>query len=292
MRTCIVHLVEQRGERPADVARALMVAPNTVRNTLTHFHREGHVPDSHDGGVSLAYDDEQLERLWDLILERGRLNAKGLIREMGDSAPSITERTMQRYRHILHLSPRIGEITARAMVTHHDERAAWAWENRRAPVSTWLHTDESTMCLRDSGEIVWAPISSPAPDTEVAVLRCHVNIWGVVWDGGSVFVQYQPHLTAAAYIDLLDEHLLPHKENLRNRVFLLDRHSAHTAKVTRRWLESHGLVYKLLPTHSPQFNAIEKCWSWIKHGRKSACLTPSSPSRQPSEPAAQPSHRR
>jgi transposase len=263
-RAVIINRVEQGGESQAAVARSLMIAPNTVRNTIAHFHREGHLRDSHGGGHEIAYNDEQMERLWDLILERGRLTAKGLLREMGDSAPRITERTMQRYRHILNLSPRHGRITARGMVLHHDQRAAWAWEHRRDPITTWLHSDESTMCMRESGEIVWIPIGEPIPELEVDVLRCHVNMWGVVWDGGSIFTQYRGHLTAAAFTDLLDEHLLPHIENLSDRVFLLDRHTAHTAKFTKKWLDDHGLVWKLLPTHSPHFNAIEECWSWIK----------------------------
>ena len=126
-----------------------------------------------------------------------------------------------------------------------------------------MHSDESTLCMRDSGELVWAPIGTPVPQLVVDVLRCHVCMWGVVWDGGAVFAQYDGHLTAASYIDLLDEHVLPHKDNLRHRVFLLDRHSAHTAKVTQRWL-ARDLAHEVLPTHSPQFNAIEGCWAWIK----------------------------
>ena len=271
MRARIVHLVEVEGRERKAVARSLMVAPSTVRYTLAHFHREGHLRDSHGGGHEATYDDEQMERLWDLILHNGRMVARALIREMGDSAPAISERTMQRYRRILHMSPRLGRITARGMILHHAERAAWASERRRAPVAWWLHSGESTLCMRDTGELVWAPIGSPVPQIEVDTLRCHVCMWGVVWDGGSVFAQYDGHLTAASYIDLLEEHLLPHQENLGHRAFLLDRHSAHTAKKTKRWLERHHLVHEVLPTHSPQFNAIEGCWAWIKqHARAAA----------------------
>ena len=38
--------------------------------------------------------------------------------------------------------------------------------------------------------------------------------------------------------------------------------------MTQAWLRRHGFVYKLLPTQSPQFNAIEQCWSWIKQWTK------------------------
>ena len=124
MRTRIVHLVEVEGHSQRAVARVMMVAPSTVRYTLAHFHREGYVHDSHGGGHEPAYNDEQMERLWDLILANGRMIARALIREMGDSALPIHERTMQRYRRILQMSPRHGRIPAGGMIYHHDERAA------------------------------------------------------------------------------------------------------------------------------------------------------------------------
>ena len=45
----------------------------------------------------------------------------------------------------------------------------------------------------------------------------------------------------------------------------MDRAPAHHAKATRKWLTEHDLDYLYLPPHSPQFNAIEECWAWIKH---------------------------
>ena len=124
MRRRIINLVEERHRSPAGVARALLVSRQTVNNTIAHFHRTGHVHDSHTGGRGIAYDDETMERLRNLILKRGRLSAKGLLREMGSSAPPISERTMQRYRRALHRSPRHGRIAARERIQHHTERAA------------------------------------------------------------------------------------------------------------------------------------------------------------------------
>ena len=118
---------------PSDSSPA-PVAPSNGRYTLAHFHREGYVHDSHSGGHEFAYNDEQMERLWDLILANGRMVARALIREMADSAPPIHERTMQRYRRILQMSPRHSRITAGGMIYHHAERAAWAWAHRRDAV--------------------------------------------------------------------------------------------------------------------------------------------------------------
>ena len=275
MRERIVQLVEQEGWTQSAVARVMGVHRHTVRNVIAHFHLTGHHRVEHAGGSPTAYNDEQLERLWDIILERPNLTARALIREMGDDVPAITERTMQRYRRVLTMTPRTGRIVATALFGNHTQRYNWAWENRRRPVATWLHSDESTLCMRDTGDIVWAPKGHPTPAIEVSKLRCAFHVWGVVWDTGRIFQLYDGHLTATMYIDLLEQHILPHKENLGQRVFLMDRHAAHTAKCTQKWLTDHQLEVMILPTHSPQFNAIEHCWAWIK--RRVRELNPDSP---------------
>ena len=119
--------------------------------------------------------------------------------------------------------------------------------------------------MRDTGEVVWAPKGHPTPGIEVETLRCSINLFGMVWEGGRIFVTYRGHLTAATCIDLLEELVIPAKENMGHRTFLMDRAPAHHAKATRKWLTEHDLDYLYLPPHSPQFNAIEECWAWIKH---------------------------
>jgi transposase len=264
VRLRIIELVEEKGHTHAAVAEALGVHRNTIANTIAHFHAHGHARDLHAGGVHTKYNDEQLERLWDIILENDRLTAAALRRRMGDSAPHISLRTMDRYRISLGMTPRSGRVTAAAMLTHHTERWDWAWEHRRSPVATWIHSDESTLCMRDTGQVVWAPRGQSTPGIEVETLRCSINLFGCVWDGGHIFATYRGHLTSATFINLLEEHIVPVKENLGHRVFLMDRAPGHQAKATRAWLTAHDLDHMFLPPHSPQFNAIEECWAWIK----------------------------
>ena len=107
-------------------------------------------------------------------------------------------------------------------------------------------------------------MGEPTPPLEVATLRCHVNVWGVVWDEGSIFVPFSGHLNSQSFITLLSEHLIPEKENLVGRLLLLDQHPAHKSKAVLDWLAAQGCCHVILPTHSPQFNAIEECWAWMK----------------------------
>ena len=55
----------------------------------------------------------------------------------------------------------------------------------------------------------------------------------------------------------------------------MDHYLSHTAKSTQKWLADHELEVMILPTHSPQFNAIEHCWAWIK--KRVRQLGPDSP---------------
>ena len=260
----IVYLVFEKKRTRTAVAEALGVHRNTVYNIIELFHRTGGYRTQYGNGPPMRYSNEQLERLWDIILETPRLTARALIRAMGDDGPPISERTMRRYRLIVGMTPRTGRIVASAMLGNHEQRWDWAWENRRRPVAMWLHSDESTLCMRDTGDVVWWPKGLPPPHLEVSKLRSAIHIWDVVWNKDRIFRIYDGHLTASKYMDLLEENILSEKENLAGRVYLLDRHPAHTAKATQRWLARHNLEYKLLPTHSPQFNAIEMCWAWIK----------------------------
>jgi transposase len=264
MRQRAVDMVERQHLSRAEAAQALHVSPQTVRNTMAHFHRTGHFHDDDHPGAPRAYDEEDMETLRDFILQHRNATAAGLLRLMGPSAPSISERTIRRYRRELNMTPHRGRITAKQSGKHHEARKAWAWEHRRDDATKWVHFDESTLCMRDTGDIVWAPRGEDPPPLEVDKLRCHVNVWGMVWDQGSAFAQYDGHLNTDSFIDILEQHLLPHKENLGDRFLLIDRHPVHRTKRVDAWLKAQGFKYHMLPTHSPQFNAIEKCWSWIK----------------------------
>ena len=258
-------MVESDHRTHTDVAHALGVHRNTIRNTIQHYHTVGHLHDSHAGGHTETWGWDEQQALWDLITEHPHLTAAALKRRLCPPAPPISTRTIARYRRIFDFTLRHARVQARGAIGHHEKRADWAWKHRRCPITTWLHSDESTIVLRDTGEIMWAPKGDPSPRHEVSSIRHAIHLFGVLWDGGHAFGQYFGHLTSAKFIDLLTEHVISDKKNVGHRTFLMDRHTAHTAKGTATWLNSHDLDVAILPTHSPQFNAIEECWAWLKH---------------------------
>ena len=228
------------------------------------MHRTGTVGMSHGGGRPHGYGEADMERLRQIIHAQPDLRSRDLLREMGAHAPRITERTMRSYRRELTMTPRRGQVTVRANPQHIAQRRAFARKNRRAAVTRWVHTDEMHFSLRDTGHVVWAERGQPTPRPEVTGLKGTVHVWGMVWDRGAVFTQFEGHLDSQLYIDLLEEHYLPERENLGNRRFLVDQHPVHKSRQSIAWYEEHDVPYLVLPPHSPEFNAIEDCWSWIK----------------------------
>jgi transposase InsO family protein len=202
-----------------------------------------------------------MERLRQLISRRAGLTSVGLQHEMASEAPHVSDRAMRRYRAALDLTPRRQRITAAPNPQHEQLRHDWAWAYRRAEVRRWLHSDESTMCVRDTGDVVWIPRGQPTPRLAVEQLRFSVNVWGAVWDEGRIFVRFEGHLSSQAFISILEEHLLPEKENIAGRPLLLDRLPAHSTATVKGWLTQHRIPSIYPPPHSPQFNAIEQCWA-------------------------------
>ena len=101
----IIELLRQ-GKTQTAVADALGIHRNTVRYTIQHLDRTGHVRSEHGGGKPMTYNEEQLERLRSTILQQPQLPARGLIHAMGKSAPTVSDRTIQRYRRRLDVTPK------------------------------------------------------------------------------------------------------------------------------------------------------------------------------------------
>jgi transposase len=246
------------------VARVLRCHKSTISRLVERFATTGEFETVHSGGRQPLLDATQLQILDQHIAQHATATAVGLQRTLPSSVPPLSERTLQNYRRVLGYTPRHGRITARQSGSYDAKRWAWAWHHRRELAIQWVHTDESTVRMQETGDIIWVKRGQLTPAFEVQKLRCNVNVWGMVWDEGSVFVHFSGYLNTALFIDLLEQHLLPLKESLAGRTLLIDQHPVHRTQTVQRWLTEQGFQFVMLPTHSPRFNGIEECWSWMK----------------------------
>ena len=127
-----------------------------------------------------------------------------------------------------------------------------------------MFMDESTLMLRDTGRWVWVRRGNPTPTHEVEGLKFAVHVWGAIWNDGALFQQYRGWLTADRYTEILKHNILANKRRFRGKTILHDGAPSHRAKLTQEWLNENQLAVEFTPPHSPQFNAIEYAWAWLK----------------------------
>lgn len=102
------------------------------------------------------------------------------------------------------------------------------------------------------------------PVVRVTGTRRRVNVISAISPRGRLWFRcYKGNLTAATFIEFLDALLHDVAAPL---VLVLDRHPAHVAASTRRWLLEHyrEILVVHLPTYAPDMNPDEHVWGYLK----------------------------
>jgi transposase len=231
----IIRRVESGQESMRKIAASMGVAPSTVSRTIHHYYETGEIVEHPSGGPHPAYDDDDLYHLDCLIDQHPSATAATLHRLMGSSAPPVDVRTIESYRHALDYTRRKPAVWVIDTERTAALRAAWVTEHKEEDHSRWVYMDESTLCLRHTGDWVWVKRGQPTPRHEIAGLKCHVNVWGAAWNDGAVFCFYTGYLNSSSYTDILDTHLSRHKRHLRHRTFISDGVGFHGTEEVQRW---------------------------------------------------------
>lgn len=254
----------------AVVAQQLGTTVRSIGRLLQLFRDTGDIVERHAGGRDREYSHAEMRRLDLVCYFNPHANAAGLIELMGPRAPPISERTMRKYRRELGYTRRREGIQLYDSPRYIAERHAWAQQHRNDPILRWVFMDESTMLLRHTGDVVYVKRGQPMPEHMVDSIVAAVHIWGAVWDGGSTFAQYQGHLTSDTMFGMLDDHLSQYAHAIPGHTVVNDGATYHWTAEVRGWYDAVGLVPLKLPPKSPRFNAIERCWGWIKKRVKAA----------------------
>lgn len=180
----------------------------------------------------------------------------------------LHETTVSRLLRRLGLTPQ--RPTRRAFQRDERECRRWATEEFprivrlvRRKQGTLLFLDESA--VHEDGPVgtTWG-LRGQRPVVRVSGTHRRINVISAVSPRGRLWFRCYPGtLTAAKLIEFLEALL----HDLRGfLVLVVDRHPAHQAAATRRWLMAHRsrMAIHYLPPYAPDMNPDEQVWGYLK----------------------------
>jgi transposase len=110
----------------------------------------------------------------------------------------------------------------------------------------------------------WGPIGKKAVQISTGN-RASISAISAITDSGKlIFTLHEKKVTAAEVIHFFDQMLKHHPK--RHIVVVMDRAPTHTAKITKKYIESQKRLHVFyLPARSPNLNPDEKVWNYLKN---------------------------
>jgi transposase len=260
----IVRELQGGRKTQVQIAAEFHCTQQAVSKIWQHHLAFGDTVERHGGGRPRAFSDDHLQILSSLIEESPSATAHHLNELLPADAPRVSDRAIRKYRRQLDFTRRVPPVEVINIEHQLADRRAWARAHRHLAASNYVFMDESTLMLRDTGRWVWVRRGNPTPTHEVEGLKFAVHVWGAIWNDGALFQQYRGWLTADRYTEILKHNILANKRRFRGKTILHDGAPSHRAKLTQEWLNENQLAVEFTPPHSPQFNAIEYAWAWLK----------------------------
>ena len=124
--------------------------------------------------------------------------------------------------------------------------------------------DEANISLNAVVGKTWAPIGQKVIQ-KVTGHRASVSAMSAISTSGDlIFTLHEKKITSIEIIHFLDQMLKHHPK--RHLIVIMDRAPVHTSKLTKKYIASQKRLHVFyLPARSPEFNADEKVWNYLKN---------------------------
>ena len=270
-----------KGEAQVDVARSLQVKPPTVWKWVDTWRRLGDegLASTKAPGPKPKLTEKQLAKLKATIIGK---NPQQL--SFGTalwSLPVVAAFIEREFEVVLHEST-VSRLLRRIGLTpqkpqrrafQRDEEACRAWASKEFPAivraakrkqANILFGDETG--VREDGAVgtTWGARGA-RPTVRTTFSRAGVNVISFISPRGRLWFRcYEGELNAALFIEFLKALL----HDVRGFIFLvIDKHPAHVAAATRRFLKEHKdrLSVHFLPSYAPDMNPDEHVWGYLKN---------------------------
>lgn len=270
-----------KGETQGAVAQSLQVRETTVWKWFRAFRTGGEeaLASTKATGPKPKLTEKQLAKLKATIIGKNPLQLS-----FGTalwSLPIVAAFVEREFDVVLHEST-ISRLLKRMGLTpqkpqrrafQRDDEACLAWATEEFPAivraakrkqAVILFGDETG--VRENGVIgtTWGE-KGARPTVRTTFTRAGVNVISFVSPRGRLWFRcFDGELNAALFIEFLKALL----HDVRGFIFLvIDKHPAHVAAATRRFLAEHRdrLSVHFLPSYAPDMNPDEHVWSYLKN---------------------------
>lgn len=268
------------GETQRSVAKRFGVTYQIVGKWMSMYRKYGSdgLASSKSPGPARALSDRQIAKLLKTIIGKNprQLNfgpalwTLPLVAQLIERLFGIVlhASTVGRLLHAMGLTPQ--RPTRRAFQRDAEEIARWMTndfpriaEEVRRKQAVLLFLDETGVHEDHAIGTTWAPRGA-TPVVEVSGSRRRVNVISAISPRGRIWFRcYYGTLNASRYVEFLKDLSASISKPI---VLVHDRHPAHTAASTRRYLKDCGrkLVAHELPAYAPELNPDEHVWSLLK----------------------------
>ena len=268
------------GERQVSVARRFQVRQQTICRWVQTYRRKGDagLASTTAAGPEPKLSDHQVQRLRRVIVGRDprQLNFGAAFWTM-----LIVGKVIERMFGVVLHQTTIARLLRRIGVTpqkpirrafQRDDAACRSWmtteflrvvELAKRRQATLLFLDETGVHEDHPVGRTWGE-RGKTPVTRVTGTRRRINVISAVSARGRLWFRcFNGTLTAPRYIEFLKDLL----HDVRSPIVMVhDRHPAHIAAATRRYIQELGsrLAVFELPSYAPDLNPDEHVWSYLK----------------------------
>ena len=271
------------GERPNDVARTFGVHVSTIQRLRARFQATNSTADRPRSGRPRV-TNRRADRY---IVQTHRRNRLQTATATAGNIAGTHGRPMSRHT----VSPRLRHVGLRRRRPYHgpvltqrhrQDRLNWAQRYINWRLRDWssvLFTDECLFTIHTTNRRLRIYREEGERYQDNCVIERdrwgghRVMIWGGIMSNrkvGPVILQNQGQgqgrgLNAAQYIvQVLRPHVVPLHGRIANFRLQQDNARAHTARVTREFLQRQGITVHPHPALSPDLNPIENLWDFMK----------------------------
>jgi transposase len=258
-------LHEQKKQRT--IARELGCTQQEVSWVLHQFLESGDV-ERKEGSGRPAKVDEEVEASVDNTIRRKRhATAAELANAVEeDTGRRVSARTMYRVRRQLGYRPVHVSVKPSLTDAHKAARLAYCRAHLRDDIKMMAFLDEMGVVIDYHRRHHWTKLGEPRPVRETLPARVRLNVWAAIWWNGKTELYITSNnFNAAQYLEALEDTLTPELP-LGRKQCIQDGVPFHWTRDVVGWFEENRVrLVEDFPAKSPDLNAVEYVWGWMKH---------------------------